>query len=81
MNQQKTGGFNGVSKQGKKFRAMISVDGEQKHIGLFTRARDAAMAYDEAIVANQHQLPYTKLNFSDGIPIKDQLSDDDGYWM
>ena len=41
--------------------------------------RDAAMAYDEAIVANQ--LPYTKLNFSDGMPIKDQLSNDDGYWM
>ena len=72
-----------MSKQGKKFRATISVDGEQKHIGLFTRARDAAMAYDEAIVANQHanQLPYKKLNFPDGMPIKDQLPDDDGYWM
>ena len=58
MNQQKTGGFNGVSKQGKKFRAMISVDGEQKHIGLFTRARDAAMAYDEAIVANQPRINF-----------------------
>ena len=55
MNQQKTGGFSGVFKQGKKFRAMISVDGEQKHIGLFTRARDSAMAYDEAIVANQQR--------------------------
>jgi hypothetical protein len=33
MNQQKTG-FNGVSKEEKKFKATISLDGEQKHIGL-----------------------------------------------
>ena len=80
MNQQKTGGFNGVFKQqGKKFRAMISVDGEPKYLGLFTKARDAAMAYDEAIVANQ--LPWKKLNFPDGMPIEDQSDDDDGYWM
>ena len=68
MNQQKTGGFNGVSKQGKKFRATISVDGEQKHIGLFTRARDAAMAYDEAIVElSGRSIDELKLNFPDGM--------------
>jgi hypothetical protein len=54
-------GFNGVSKKGQKFQAQISIDGEQTYLGLFTKARDAAMAYDEAIVANQ--LPYKKLNF------------------
>ena len=54
-------GFNGVSKQGKKFKAQIKIDGESKHLGYFTKPRDAAMAYDEAIVANQ--LPYKKLNF------------------
>ena len=51
-------------------------NGEQKHVG---RARDAAMAYDKAIVANQ--LPYKKLNFPCGMPIEDQSDDDDGYWM
>ena len=79
MNQQKTGGFDGVFKQRKKFRAMISVDGEPKYLGLFTKPRDAAMAYDEAIVTNQ--LPWKKLNFPDGMPIEDQSDDDDGYWM
>ena len=41
----------GVSKEGKKFKAVIYFDGKQKHLGCFTRARDAAMAYDMAIVA------------------------------
>ena len=77
MNQQKTDGFNGVSKQGKKFRAQIQIDDKYTYIGIFTRPRDAAMAYDEAIVANQ--LPYKKLNFPDGMPIEDQSDDDDGY--
>jgi len=72
-------GFNGVSKEGKKFRAQIYFDGEKKHLGTFTKPRDAAMAYDEAIVANH--LPWKKLNFPDGMPIEDQSDDDDGYWM
>ena len=71
-------GFNGVSKQGKKFRAQISINGKQKNLGRFTRARDAAMAYDEAIVASH--LPWKKLNFPDGMPIEDQSDDDDGFW-
>ena len=72
-------GFNGVSKAGKKFVAQIQIDGEKKNLGYFTKARDAAMAYDEAIVANQ--LPYKKLNFPCGMPSEDQSDDDDGNWM
>ena len=72
-------GFNGVCKDGEKFKAQISIDGKQTHLGLFTKPRDAAMAYDEAIVANQ--LPYKKLNFPCGMPSEDQSDDDDGYWM
>jgi len=74
-------GFNGVSKVGKKFVAKIGINGRKcpKHLGTFTKARDAAMAYDEAIVTNQ--LPWKKLNFPEGIPIEDQSDDDDGYWM
>ena len=72
-------GFNGVSKQGKKFRAQISIDRKNTKLGTFTKARDAAMAYDKAIVANQ--LPYKKLNFPCGMPSEDQSDDDDGYWM
>ena len=72
-------GFNGVSKNGKKFVARIRIDGKQKYLGIFTRARDAAMAYDKAIV-KYHQ-PRTKFNFPDGMPLEDQYSDEDGYWM
>jgi len=72
-------GFNGVFKRGEKFKATIYIDGKNKHLGTFTKPRDAAMAYDEAIVTNQ--LPWKKLNFPDGMPIEDQSDDDDGYWM
>ena len=72
-------GFNGVCKVGEKFKAQISIDGKNTNLGIFTKARDAAMAYDEAIVANQ--LPYKKLNFPCGMPSEDQSDDDDGYWM
>ena len=41
--------------------------------------RDAAMAYDEAIV-KYHQ-PRTKFNFPEGMPIEDQYLDEDGCWM
>ena len=74
-----TTGFNGVSKNGKNFRAQITINGKQKYLGTFTRARDAAMAYDKAIV-KYHQ-PRTKFNFPDGMPLEDQYSDEDGYWM
>jgi len=73
-----TTGFNGVSKQGKKFIAQISINGKRKHLGTFTSARNAAMAYDEAIV-KYHQ-PRTKFNFPEGMPIEDQSDDDDGFW-
>jgi len=42
--------FNGVSKIGKKFRASVSLAGKIKHFGIFTKARDTAVAYDMAIV-------------------------------
>ena len=74
-----TTGFNGVSKKGEKFKARISINGKRKHLGIFTRARDAAMAYDKAIL-KYHQ-PRTKFNFPDGMPLEDQYSDEDGYWM
>ena len=53
--------FDGVSKYGKYLRARIRIDGEQKHIAFFTRARDASMAYNDD--AKSH-LPHTKLKLS-----------------
>ena len=63
-----TTNFNGVSKAGKKFRARIEINGKQKYLGTFTRARDAAMAYDEAIVElSGRSMDELKLNFPDGM--------------
>ena len=63
-----TTGFNGVSKYGKKFQARISIDGNPKNLGIFTRARDAAMAYDEAIVElSGRSIDELILNFPDGM--------------
>ena len=66
------------SKDWKKFVARIRINGKRKYLGNFTKARDAAMAYDEAIV-KYHQ-PRTKFNFPEGMPIEDQSDDDDGFW-
>ena len=68
MNSNITTGFNGVSKEGQKFKAVLYFDGKHKHLGTFTRARDAAMAYDEAIVElSGRSIDELILNFPDGM--------------
>ena len=68
MKSNNTTGFNGVCKKGKKFQAEISIGGKSKYLGTFTRARDAAMAYDEAIVElSGRSIDELKLNFPDGM--------------
>tara|TARA_B110000971_G_C19617527_1_gene323237 strand:- start:121 stop:342 length:222 start_codon:yes stop_codon:yes gene_type:complete len=61
--------FNGVSKQGKKFVTQIKINDNFKHLGTFTKARDAALAYDDANVKNHR--PENYLNFPDGMPIEE----------
>lgn len=41
-------GFRGVSPAHGRFRARIAVNGEQRHLGYFDTAEDAALAYDAA---------------------------------
>ena len=65
-------------KQGKKFRATISIDGERIYLGLFSEARDAATW---RTTKQSSRINFHTKSFPDGMPIKDQLSDDDGYWM
>ncbi len=40
-------GFNGVSKDGNKFRAIIAVDRKHIHIGMFDTPEEAALAYNK----------------------------------
>jgi hypothetical protein len=49
INLNNSSGFKGVhfSKQHKKWRARIEVDGTRKHLGLFLTPEAAARAYDE----------------------------------
>jgi hypothetical protein len=47
-NNQKSSKYKGVSKHRNKWRAMIWLNGHQKHVGNFADETDAAKAYDEA---------------------------------
>lgn len=40
-------GYNGVSKDGNKFRAIIAVDRKHIHIGMFDTPEEAALAYNK----------------------------------
>ena len=39
-------GYTGVYKEGVRFRAVISIDGKSSHIGMFSTAEEAALAYN-----------------------------------
>jgi len=58
-----TVGYRGVSKNAKRFRAKINIAFRQTTVGLYDTAKEAAIAYDRAVLkANQST---TKLNFPD----------------
>lgn len=40
-------GYTGVYKEHKKFRAVISIDGKSKHLGMYLTADEAAKAYND----------------------------------
>ena len=41
-------GYTGVYKEHKKYRAVISISGKSKHLGMFETAEEAAKAYNDA---------------------------------
>lgn len=63
LEARNTSGFRGVHwhKQMEKWRAVINVDGKNKHLGLFVDKEEAAKAYDAA--AKQYHGEYAQLNF------------------
>lgn len=54
-------GFKGVSRSGRRFRARITLDGEDVHLGMFATAEEAARTYDAAAWAAHGEWAY--LNF------------------
>ena len=61
LRSNNTVGYRGVYKKRKKFRADIWIGGKQTHLGTYDIAKEAAIAYDRAVLqANQSK---TLLNF------------------
>jgi hypothetical protein len=70
LSSRNTTGYTGVRKSGKRFRAEITIDRKKKCLGTYATAKEAALAYDRAVV--QHKLSSSKLNYPDGLPIDDE---------
>ena len=58
-----TVGYRGVSKNQKKFAAGIYIDKKKAHLGNFCTAKEAAIAYDRAVLKSNQST--TLLNFPD----------------
>ena len=59
--QRNTTGYKGVQFSGKKFIAVIIAHGEQTHLGTFTSAKKAALAYDAAALKLHGK--FARINF------------------
>ena len=70
LSSRNTTGYTGVSKNRKRFQAKIRIDGNRKSLGTYDTPKEAALAYDRAVV--QHKLSSSKLNYPDGLPIDDE---------
>jgi hypothetical protein len=65
-----TTGYTGVSKNGRRFQAKINVHGSQKSLGTYDTKKEAALAFDRAVI--QYKLPKNKLNFPNGLSKNDK---------
>jgi hypothetical protein len=61
LHSTNTSGYTGVSKNRKRFKAVIYFDGKYKHLGTHDTPKEAALAFDRAVI--QHKLSSSKLNF------------------
>ena len=69
-----TSGYAGVYKKGERFYARIQIDRKKKSLGTYATPKEAALAFDRAVV--QHKLPSSRLNYPDGLPIDDEDYDE-----
>ena len=56
-----TMGYRGVTRNGKRFAAKIGVKRKKLYLGTYNTAKEAAVAYDRAVV--HHKISSSKLNF------------------
>ena len=79
LSSRNTTGYTGVSKNRKRFQAKIRIDGNRKSLGTYDTPKEAALAYDRAVV--QHKLSSSTMNYPDGLPIDDDEEEDDDELM
>jgi hypothetical protein len=59
-------GYRGVCKSGERIVAQIFVNNKQTHLGIYDTAKEAAVAFDRAVI--KYNLSKDKLNWPDGYP-------------
>jgi hypothetical protein len=74
LDSRNTSGYTGVFKNGRRFQAQLSVSHQKQYLGSYATAKEAALAYDRAVV--QHKLPSIKLNFPNDHTSSDGSSND-----
>jgi hypothetical protein len=74
LSSRNTTGYTGVIKRGKRFLAQIYLDGKKRSLGIHDTPKEAALAYDRAVI--QHKLSSSKLKYPDGLPIDDEDYDE-----
>ena len=71
LSSTNTIGYRGVSKHGNRFQALINIDYNVQHLGLFGTTKDAAIAFDLAVI--QAKRPKSDRNFPDMIHVKTEI--------
>ena len=69
LSSNNTLGYRGVFRNRDRFQARIQIGGKRKSLGTYGTAKEAALAFDQAI--RHYKLSPKRLNFPDGLPIDD----------
>ena len=65
-------GYRGIiARANGKFQTTIRISGRRKTVGTFGTAIEAAVAYDQAAIKAGGKVKNRRLNFLDGLPIKE----------